>query len=160
MQPTYLAKEAAKSKLPWCSVRRAAFPLNSVKWEAFAFVFQTLHELAKSFLGESLCVRNKNLPRMRSLLRLLRGWCHSNSSGSLKMTAGAGGGCICFGERGFFFFSLGKLEEREMQICLVALKLLSTTFGTYMLSLCQQRVCRGSAGKKKLLHVLKTIESQ
>lgn len=113
MQPTYLAKEAAKSKLPWCSVRRAAFPLNSVKWEAFAFFFQTLHELAKSFLGESLCVRNKNLPRMRSLLRLLRGWCHSNSSGSLKMTAGAGGGCICFGERGFFFFFPGKIGRKR-----------------------------------------------
>lgn len=103
-QPTYLAREAAKSKLPRCSVCRAACPLNSLKWKAFAFIFKTLHVLAKRCLGERLSVWNKNLLRMRSLLCLLQGWCHSNSSQNLKMTAGEEGGCICFGKRGFIYF--------------------------------------------------------
>lgn len=162
-QPTYLAREAAKSKLPQCSVHRAAFPLNSLKWKAFAFIFKTLHVLAKRCLGERLSVSNKNLLRMRSLLCLLQGWCHSNSSRNLKMTAGEEGGCICFGKRGFIYFFSGKTHfgpgrMSKMTICLGALKLLSTTFSAYMLSHCQQRVCRGSAEENKLMYaVLKTI---
>lgn len=44
-------------------MRRAAFPLSSVKWEAFAFIFQTLHELAKNYLRESLYDLNKKPPK-------------------------------------------------------------------------------------------------
>lgn len=162
-QPTYLAREAAKSKLPQCSVCRAAFPLNSLKWEAFAFIFKTLHVLAKRCLGERLSVWNKNLLRMRSLLCLLQGWCHSNSSRNLKMTAGEEGESICFGKRGFIFFFSGKTHfgpgrMSKMTICLGALKLLSTTFSAYVLSHCQQRVCRGSAEENKLMYaILKMI---
>lgn len=157
-QPTYLAKPAAKSKLPRCSMRRAAFPLNSVKWEAFAFIFQTLHELAKNCLGESLYDLNRKTSRGRvSLLFLLRGWCHSNSSWNLKATAAGERGCVCFGKRDLFISFPGKTHfgpgrMSKMTICLGALKLLSATFSAYMLSRCQQRVCRGNAGEKKLMY--------
>lgn len=61
-QPTYLAREAAKSKLPRCSVRRAAFPLNSLKWQALP-----------SFSKLSMCWQNAVLGR-GSLSRIKTSW--------------------------------------------------------------------------------------
>lgn len=68
-----------------------------------------------------------------------------------------------FWEEGAGLFFSGKTHfgpgiMSKMTICLGALKLLSTTFSAYMLSHCQQRVCRGNAEKKKLMYaILKTI---